>query len=491
MNKLKKLILSITIVSSTLTLNIKSMETYEVLQTIEPKSYPLNSLGGLPIELKLLVQFHAIENFVKENSIEEATKNFRSFMSQFSLRYLNQTLYLLINNANPDLNYYFIKLIMQRIKSLSFDDRVSLMADALDSGNTCLIKILNLFERLEESSQKLTPDSSKTYLPSDPKFIHPKFFPGLLKIRYANPKRLNFLMGFELREISSEQALTCKQIVETDDVALFETLDPSDTNLINHTMLGIFVLAPKKILENFATHINKEQLIYFITLACMINNKKMLKKMLSYISIDDPIDENQTTILMLCAYLYIDNDQLIQLLLKKGANPNSQDKDGNTALHRACDLGHAKIIELLLKNNADPNIKNNQGLIPLKFAVHLKDTGIIKLLLKDEWAIEVDSQDCFGDTALHIACFIGHEKAARVLLRASANVNAKNNQGNTPLHFAILTCDEQLIELLLKNGAMPNCINNENMSPLDIARAITNDIKDKTIESLLHKYLNT
>jgi len=452
--------------------------------------YPLHSLGGLPYELKLLLQFHAIENFVKKKSIEEATKNFCSFMSQFPLRHVNKTFYLLINNANPDLNYYFIKLIMNQIKSLSFDDRVSLMADALDSKNTFLIKILNLFERLETNGQELTPDSFKTHISGDPKFIHRKFFLGLLKIRYTNPKRLNFLMGIELREISSEQTLTCKQIVETDDIQLFETLDASDENLINHAMLGIFVLAPKKILENFATHINKEQLIDFIILACMINNKKMLKKMLSYISIDDPIDENQTTILMLCTYLYIDNDQLIQLLLKKGANPNSQDKDGNTALHRACDLGHTKIIELLLKNNADPNLRNNQGLIPLRLAVHLKDINTIKLLLKDEWEIAVDSPDSFGDTALHFACFICHEKAARVLLRAGANVNAKNNQGNTPLHFAILTCDKQLIELLLKNGAMPNNVNEENMSPLDIAKAITNDIKDNTIESLLHEYLD-
>ncbi len=67
-------------------------------------------------------------------------------------------------------------------------------------------------------------------------------------------------------------------------------------------------------------------------------------------------------------------------LIKYGANLNIQDEEGNTALHTAVGAGNIELIELLLKLGADRNIRNKQGHLPGALAVH----GIHTLLLNDE-----------------------------------------------------------------------------------------------------------
>jgi len=55
---------------------------------------------------------------------------------------------------------------------------------------------------------------------------------------------------------------------------------------------------------------------------------------------------------------------LVKLLLLKGANPNIQNKFGNSALHIAYKNGNAFIINLLLKYSANQKLKNRNGLLP-------------------------------------------------------------------------------------------------------------------------------
>ena len=53
--------------------------------------------------------------------------------------------------------------------------------------------------------------------------------------------------------------------------------------------------------------------------------------------------------------------QVMELLLKEGADVNIQNNDGWTALMIASDDGHHQVVELLLKEGADVNIQNNNG----------------------------------------------------------------------------------------------------------------------------------
>ena len=55
---------------------------------------------------------------------------------------------------------------------------------------------------------------------------------------------------------------------------------------------------------------------------------------------------------------------MVELLLLKGANPNIQNKFGNSALHIAFKNDNAFIINLLLEYNAEQKLKNINGLLP-------------------------------------------------------------------------------------------------------------------------------
>ena len=96
-------------------------------------------------------------------------------------------------------------------------------------------------------------------------------------------------------------------------------------------------------------------------------------------SIEDIIDEgfldeqdnNGKTALHIAAeygnYIFID------IILKKGGNPNLKDNNGQTPLHIAACNGYLNCLTLLLKGGADPSLKDNNGNIPLHLAIIGRD----------------------------------------------------------------------------------------------------------------------
>lgn len=79
-------------------------------------------------------------------------------------------------------------------------------------------------------------------------------------------------------------------------------------------------------------------------------------------------------------------------------------------------------------------------------------------------------------SALHLACYFGHNKIVELLLsdenlRNELNLNIQNISGDTPLHKATLTNRVQIVQLLLSNGANVFIQNNDAL----LARQVTNN----------------
>jgi ankyrin repeat protein len=97
----------------------------------------------------------------------------------------------------------------------------------------------------------------------------------------------------------------------------------------------------------------------------------------------------------------------------------------------------------------------------------------------------VDTADPRGFTALHVAAQQHELEMMRELLRAGADVNARNIYGNTPLWVAVFASKGQgdAIQLLLAAGADPDALNTSGRSPRDLAGTIANYDLDRFFDS--------
>jgi hypothetical protein len=70
--------------------------------------------------------------------------------------------------------------------------------------------------------------------------------------------------------------------------------------------------------------------------------------------------------------------QIVQALLKVGADPNKVDNRGFTALMGAAYHGHLNVVQALLKAGADPCLKNKNGIMALDFGINQEITALLQ-----------------------------------------------------------------------------------------------------------------
>eukprot|EP00004_Rigifila_ramosa_P017889 TRINITY_DN4400_c0_g1_i4.p1 TRINITY_DN4400_c0_g1~~TRINITY_DN4400_c0_g1_i4.p1 ORF type:complete len:895 (+),score=217.72 TRINITY_DN4400_c0_g1_i4:60-2744(+) len=68
---------------------------------------------------------------------------------------------------------------------------------------------------------------------------------------------------------------------------------------------------------------------------------------------------------LVCVAAKCGHTEIIQYLIDEGADIESQDKQGNTALHLACENGHPDVVIILLQYGANENAENDNGRTPL------------------------------------------------------------------------------------------------------------------------------
>eukprot|EP01130_Rhizamoeba_saxonica_P003620 TRINITY_DN1511_c0_g1_i1.p1 TRINITY_DN1511_c0_g1~~TRINITY_DN1511_c0_g1_i1.p1 ORF type:complete len:472 (-),score=83.20 TRINITY_DN1511_c0_g1_i1:34-1449(-) len=68
---------------------------------------------------------------------------------------------------------------------------------------------------------------------------------------------------------------------------------------------------------------------------------------------------------LMCSAAFNGNYEMIMELISSGQNIDSSDYNGRGAIHLAASKGHIDIVELLLRNGADPHLKDRYGNTPI------------------------------------------------------------------------------------------------------------------------------
>ena len=149
--------------------------------------------------------------------------------------------------------------------------------------------------------------------------------------------------------------------------------------------------------------------------------------------------------------------EAVRSLLDGGADVNTAQGDGMTALHWAAERGHAAVADVLLSAAADVAAKTRIGNhTPLHVASRGGHVAIVARLLEaggDPDALTTNS----GVTPLHLAAAaVGGADAVVALLAHGADANAREySAGQTPLMFAAGSNRAGAVRALLSGGADP------------------------------------
>lgn len=126
-------------------------------------------------------------------------------------------------------------------------------------------------------------------------------------------------------------------------------------------------------------------------------------------------------------------------------------------------MGHIEVVQLLIRNGADIEAKDRNQYTPLHAAAAGGKSPITPQKLHHVHHFATS----------HLFCLLGMADVCEYLLNTGAQVGACNIFGNTALHVACLNGQLNVCELLLNRGADIEVTNSRRETPLHLAAAST------------------
>ena len=158
---------------------------------------------------------------------------------------------------------------------------------------------------------------------------------------------------------------------------------------------------------------------------------------------------------------------IIKLLIDAGAGIDTgSDTDiwfnNYTPLMLACIYGYRDVVEIILKKNPNIETQNKKGNSALIIATNNNYKSIARLLIEKDANVNIENQ--FGDTPLIFACCENSTEIVRLLIEKGANVNVVTKAGDTPLTYACYQNNTEIERLLIEKGAKRPVVKKSNSS---------------------------
>jgi ankyrin repeat protein len=214
-------------------------------------------------------------------------------------------------------------------------------------------------------------------------------------------------------------------------------------------------------MQKFSTR----NLISMIELANAIPNKQLL--------FTKAIEEKNTYL----AYVLLINNWA-----KFQTGREIQDVNGYSILHWAAQDNNLNFICYLYANcRANLLDKTKNGSTILHIAAYEGYSDILSWLLLNS-IIDIDVQDEYEQTPLHLAVAGDREKNIKILLNYNADINLADKKGRTPLYGAIIQECSEIKEILLEAGADPSYLLHIAAGHNQVSQVITEKIARNYID---------
>ena len=186
---------------------------------------------------------------------------------------------------------------------------------------------------------------------------------------------------------------------------------------------------------------------------CEIGNLTLVKHLVENYSVLLKMRDNEgQTPLHIAGFS--DSVQLVDFLIRRGADVLDSDIDGRTILHHACSGGKLTIVKHLIENYpALLNKRDILGLTPVHEAGWSDSVELLDYLVSRY--SNVFDKDSDGKTILHHACECDKLVLVKHLVENSpALLTMSDNKGQTPLHIAGSSASVKLVDYLISQGCL-------------------------------------
>jgi ankyrin repeat protein len=155
---------------------------------------------------------------------------------------------------------------------------------------------------------------------------------------------------------------------------------------------------------------------------------------------------------------------LIDYFLDAGIDINKDIKGGGTILSLAALCHNEQLVQHLLSRGADPNGGADQS--PMVSAASSRNIKIVDILLQAGTKVNVEPRK---DSPLEIAALYGQIEMMKLLLANGANPNHRDYQNQTALMSAVMSKKIEAVQMLLEAGADVNVKSIDERTALDRA----------------------